>query len=286
MRIRATVAVACGALALSAFAIPASQAAQPKADHPTLGHLGFASQQNVSPQSAKRSLVAATVPVISKVVVNAGKPIVIGTTAPKKVTVAVTASHASGIADARAAIWTGTTLTSDDSYGFNQNEAAATCKAASATTSTCTVTVTIDPKFLWNTDAKTWKVYAGVLSKDGNITEKEKASTTHLQRLSRLTVNATPEPVKKGATLTVTGKLDRANWDTAKYAGYSTQSVTLQFRKKTSTAYSTVKTVKTSTTGALKTTTKSTVDGAYRYSFAGTTTTPAVIAAGDGIDVK
>ena len=48
----------------------------------------------------------------------------------------------------------------------------------------------------------------------------------------------------------------------------------------------TLKTVKTSSTGELKTTTKATVDGYYRYSFAGTSTTPAVKATGDYVDVK
>lgn len=60
----------------------------------------------------------------------------------------------------------------------------------------------------------------------------------------------------------------------------------LQFRKKGSTAYTTVKTVTTSSTGALRTTVKATADGYFRYTFAGTPTTPAVSAAGDFIDVR
>jgi hypothetical protein len=42
----------------------------------------------------------------------------------------------------------------------------------------------------------------------------------------------------------------------------------------------------TSSTGELKTTVKATADGFYRYSFPGTTTTPAVSAAGDYVDVR
>ena len=78
----------------------------------------------------------------------------------------------------------------------------------------------------------------------------------------------------------------RANWETRTYAGYSTQPVKLQFRKKGSSTYTTVKTIKTTSTGTLKTTVKATVDGYFRYSFAGTSTTPAVNAAGDYVDVK
>ncbi|MDH6221758.1 hypothetical protein [Streptomyces pseudovenezuelae] len=39
--------------------------------------------------------------------------------------------------------------------------------------------------------------------------------------------HASPDPVKKGKTLTVTGTLTRANWNTNTYAGYSGQKVKL-----------------------------------------------------------
>lgn len=35
-----------------------------------------------------------------------------------------------------------------------------------------------------------------------------------MKRASKLTTDATPEPVAKGATLTMSGKLSRANWET------------------------------------------------------------------------
>jgi len=44
--------------------------------------------------------------------------------------------------------------------------------------------------------------------------------------------------------------------------------------------------VNTSSTGDLKTTTTASVDGYWRWSFAGTTTTPAVSATGDYVDVQ
>jgi hypothetical protein len=107
-----------------------------------------------------------------------------------------------------------------------------------------------------------------------------------MQRYSRLTVNASPEPVTKGKTITIVGSLTRANWDTHKYAGYTVQPVKLQFRPKTSNTYTTLKTVTTDSHGNLKTTSKATVDGYWRYSFAGTTTTPAVTPPGDYVDVR
>ncbi|MFC5959694.1 DUF5707 domain-containing protein [Streptomyces pratens] len=265
MRIRATVAAVSGALALSALTVPVSQASNPS----------FALTR------------ANAAPVISKVVVNSGKPIVLGTTATKKVTVSVTASHSSGIEDALSYIWRGRDSNPNlYGFGFHPDGERAKCKAANATTSTCTLTITVDPGYLWNTNATTWRVYASAWGKDGNFTENDRFSSVRFQRLSRLTVNASPEPVKKGRTITVTGKLDRANWDTRKYAGYASQSVKLQFRKKNSSTYTTVKTVKSSNTGTLKTTVKAVEDGYWRWSFAGTTSTPAVNATGDFVDVK
>ncbi|WP_186785442.1 hypothetical protein [Streptomyces misionensis] len=38
--------------------------------------------------------------------------------------------------------------------------------------------------------------------------------------------------------------------------------------------------------GNLRTTTKATADGSFRYSFAGTSTTPAVASAADHVDVR
>ncbi|MCZ9339341.1 calcium-binding protein, partial [Streptomyces sp. TRM76130] len=90
----------------------------------------------------------------------------------------------------------------------------------------------------------------------------------------------------KGKTLTVTGKLSRANWEDNKYHGYTNQSVKLQYRKKSSSTYTTVKTIRTNSTGNLKTTVKASADGYYRFAFAGTSTTPAVKAAGDYVDVR
>ncbi|MEU2457652.1 DUF5707 domain-containing protein [Streptomyces sp. NPDC012473] len=283
MRIRATVAAVSGALALSALAVPAAQADDGRSWTPDFG---FTAPERPTSRLAARAATSDSDLKITKAVVNGGKAIVVGTTTPKKVTVAITATDDSGIADAGTILWIGSDLDSDDSFGFTQNEEAAKCKAVNATTSTCTLTVTVDPAWLINSDATTWKVGAAVLSNDGQIVQQDAFARTKLQRLSKITVNAAPEPVKKGKTITVTGKLSRANWETGTYKGYATQAVKLQFRKKTSSTYTTVKTIKSSSTGALKTTVKASVDGYWRYSFAGTSTTPTVTAAGDFVDVK
>jgi hypothetical protein len=72
--------------------------------------------------------------------------------------------------------------------------------------------------------------------------------------------------VKKNTTITVTGALTRANWETYKYGGYTGQPVRLQFKKKGTGTYTTLKTVTTDGKGNLRTTTKATADGYFRYS--------------------
>ncbi|MFD7526986.1 MULTISPECIES: calcium-binding protein [unclassified Streptomyces] len=295
MRIRATVAAVSGALALSALAVPAAQAGDhsvPNLNKPTSGAevFGTAAARGAS-KAAAATAAATSEPVISKVVVNGGKDVVLGTTAKKTISISVTASHASGVVDAYADLWHGTNPNSPDTIdgAILPNEDVSKCTKVNATTSTCKLTFTVDPRYdlYKNALAGTWHVSAGALA--GNQTDiayTDFYSTARVQRLSKLTVNAAPEPVKKGGTITVTGKLSRANWEDHAYHGYATQSVKLQFRKKTSSTYSTVKTIKTNSTGNLKTTVKASVDGYWRYSFAGTSTTPTVTTAGDFVDVK
>ncbi|MFF1835035.1 calcium-binding protein [Streptomyces sp. NPDC058231] len=222
---------------------------------------------------------------IDKVVINGGKPVVVGTTNVVYAKVSVTASDDSGIAE--------TTYIS--ASGPNPNFAQIwddeiTCVKASATTSTCTGTLTFNPQastgFVDNNAAATWKLGTLVSANDYDYIHRDAATTFKVQRYSKLTVNASPEPVKKGKTITVTGKLSRANWEDNEYHGYTNQSVKLQFRKKNSTTYTTVKTIKSNSTGNLKTTVTASTDGYFRYSFAGTATTPAVSAAGDFVDVQ
>ncbi|MGW4754092.1 DUF5707 domain-containing protein [Streptomyces chartreusis] len=287
MRIRATVAAVSGALALSALAVPAAQAGNDSdvaANKPSAAER-FGSSQNRSAFSA--AAAAEALPVVSKVTINSGTAVAVGTTYAKTFTVSVTASHATGIQDAYVDLWHGADLDNIDGL-LMANEEAATCTASSATTSTCKLTITATPgsDLYMNALAGTWHVTAGALAGDGSIYWNDFHTTHKVQRYSKLTVNASPEPVKKGKTITVTGKLSRANWEDFEYHGYTNQSVKLQFRKKDSSTYTTLKTIKSNSTGELKTTVTASTDGYFRYSFAGTTTTPAVNATGDFVDVQ
>ncbi|MEV6115012.1 calcium-binding protein [Streptomyces sp. NPDC052109] len=252
MRIRASAAVVGGALALSALAVPAAQASGSQGDTK-----------------------------ITKVVVDGDNKVSIGTSGAVTFKVSVTATDDSGIKDADSFDLFG------PGYGV-ESTGKPTCTRVNATTSTCTGTVKIDPRvdYLLNKNAGTWYVDAWINADDEDYVWQEKAGSFWFQRAAKLTVNAAPEPVKKGRTLTVTGALTRANWESLKYGGYGSQSVQLQFRKKGAGAYTTLKTVKADSKGNLKTTTTATADGYYRFSFAGNSSTAATSAAGDYVDVQ
>ncbi|MCI3931427.1 calcium-binding protein [Streptomyces sp. AN091965] len=275
MRIRATVAAVSGALALSVLLAPAAQAAGP--DFP------------VPLKDAQKGDTK-----ITKAVVNGGKDIVVGTTAKKKFTIAVTATDAKGVAGGGGLLWHGRKFDEQNLSGVLNPTADEKCKKLSATSATCTVTITVNPKASWDKNGLAnhmagggWKLFAAAGGTDDDYVIRTAYKTgIHLKRAAKLTVNASPEPVKKGKTITVAGALTRANWDTGRYAGYTQQPVKLQFKKKGASAYTTLKTVKSDAKGNLKTTVKASADGTFRYVFAGTSTTPAVTSAGDAIDVR
>lgn len=266
MRIRALVLAASGAVALSALAVPSAQAA-----------------------------TAGPAVTFSALKVNAGKNIVVGPTATVTVSATYTVTKPADL-DANSfatgpVLYRGATLglESDDMLGGDD---AGTCTVSSPTVLKCSAKIQFRPKGsdetgdLVSSEAGSWKLGALAANEDDGLTWQGNLGTAKLQRKATLTTDASPEPVKKGKTITVTGKLSRANWDTNKNAGYSTQPVKLQFKKSGSTTWSTLKTIKTSTTGALKTTVKATADGYFRYVFAGTTTTSPVNSAADYVDVR
>ncbi len=73
-------------------------------------------------------------------------------------------------------------------------------------------------------------------------------ASVKVQRAARLTADAAPEPVVKGRTLTVKGKLTRATWSSGTYTGYRDQKAVLQF-KADGGAYVNVRTVTSGTGG-------------------------------------
>ncbi|MEU4652543.1 hypothetical protein AB0G32_01100 [Streptomyces sp. NPDC023723] len=296
MRMRATVAALTGALALSALVVPAAQADDPSyrqaAAEAFAAHHGASSAASTSARSYGITAAAEGTMDVSFSNFKIAKAVKVGTTNHVSTTVTYKLTHGTDVDIHAADFATGPYIYKgafDTPANMLFGVYAATCADTSATTATCTGDIDVYPYDgeLFNSDAGTWKGAALALDyTTGDYADQGSLGSTLVQRYSKLTVNASPEPVKKGKTLTVTGKLSRANWEDNKYHGYTGQSVQLQYRKKSSSTYTTVKTVKTSSTGTLKTTVKASADGYYRFSFAGTSTTPAVKAAGDYVDVK
>jgi hypothetical protein len=256
MRRLATGAASCGALALIAFTAPVAHA---------------------------DTVVGDTQ--VADVVVNGGKGIVVGTTNKVIFKVTFKASDPAGISSGQTYLYH-STWSDPDAFWTQDSDSGTTCTTGTAVTCTSTYTVVPEYDLHYNAFAGTWHVGAYAKAKDGDSAKLTNLGTTHVQRYSKLTVNASPEPVAKGRTITVTGKLTRASWEDHLYHGYSGQSVKLQFRKAGSSTYSTVKTVKTDGSGNARTTVTASADGYWRYYFGGTTTTPAAKATGDFVDVR
>ncbi|MFF4863207.1 hypothetical protein ACFY3J_16000 [Streptomyces sp. NPDC001231] len=305
MRIRVTVAAVSGALALSALAMPAAHAAGPSTHRADAAKVFQAARAATAGISA-RTAAADDMPYDLDVTfsnLKVAKAIKVGTTNRVSTTITYTMKFGADV-DVTAKDFFTQPYLYKGSFNSPQNmlfgDRPATCSVTSANTANCKGTIDIYPQWwLRNADAGTWRVGAEAAALNGQditsedidwskvgLADQGGLGTTLVQRNSKLTTGAKPKPVKKGRTVTVTGKLSRANWESREYSGYSGQAVKLQFRKKGTTTYKTLKTVRTNSTGSLKTTTKATVDGYYRFSFAGTTTTPAVNAPGDLVRVK
>lgn len=256
MHIRTAAAATAGSLALLALLAPTAQADTHKGD------------------------IAFTSVTFSKTTVN------VGVSEIQKLTASATLKDNSGIRTAM-----GFKLVSPD--GHIQFAKSSTCTRPSSTTMKCTWSYSLDPDStddyfdLRNSSAGTWHLDAEAGAYDGDFYTLDSSVTMKIKRYAKLaTTQATPEPVAKGKTLTVTGALTRADWNTNKYVGFAAQKVALQFKKSGTSTYTTVKTVTTDSTGKLKTTTTANASGTWRWHFAGTGTTSAATATGDGVALK
>ncbi|MFE7934712.1 hypothetical protein ACFU6S_39555 [Streptomyces sp. NPDC057456] len=220
--------------------------------------------------------------------VNGGANVTIGTA--KKVTfpIAITVKDNSGVKGLTRV----STFNRSNGYGFI-SWTGSTCQKKSSTTSVCKATMTVDPAWIAASDdidsnkvAGGWTVNATVKANDGDYWISDSIAEYKVKRASSLTTDAAPEPVVKGGKLTITGKLSRANWETLKYQGFAGQDVKLQYRKAGAAHYSTIKTVKTGSSGQLSTKVTVTSAGSWRWYFPGTTTTARIVSAGDAVVLK
>ncbi|MGW6541482.1 hypothetical protein ACWGBH_01270 [Streptomyces massasporeus] len=240
---------------------------------------------------------------VSGIVINNGKPIVVGTSKEVEPPLSFDVALPSGYTtsnpsryDAYPFLYRGSIKTAADTGENFIQPGSYTCYETDAKHAHCEGSLYIDPHPSQehvdsNSDATTWKV--GVSLKlwktDGSLKTGEletRSATVQLKRAAKATTNASPEPVTKGKPITVTGKVTRANWSTKKYDAYSGRTVSLQFRAKGTDSYKTLKKATTSSTGALKTTVTASVDGYYRWVYYGNSTTGVATSTADYVDVR
>jgi hypothetical protein len=140
---------------------------------------------------------------------------------------------------------------------------------------------------LQNSDAGSWTadVYAFDDQDQDTNDYVSEGATLKVLRAAKLTVNAGPEPARAGKTITVKGKLSRADWEKGKDGAYGHRSVKLQF-KPGSGSYTTVASVTSSSKGNLKASVKASEDGSFRFVFTGSSTTAGTTSAADHVDVQ
>ncbi|WP_031108415.1 hypothetical protein [Streptomyces sp. NRRL S-146] len=240
---------------------------------------------------------------VSGIVINNGKPIVVGTSKEVEPPISFDITLPSGYTtsdpsryDAYPFLYRGSIKTAADTGENFIQPGSYTCYETDSKHAHCEGELYIDPHPSQehvdsNSDATTWKV--GVSLKlwkaDGGLKTGEletRSATAQLKRAAKATTNASPEPVTKGKSITVTGKVTRANWSTKKYDPYSGRTVSLQFRAKGTDNYKTLKKATTSSTGGLKTTVTASVDGYYRWVYYGNSTTGVATSTADYVDVR
>jgi hypothetical protein len=138
---------------------------------------------------------------------------------------------------------------------------------------------------LENDEAGAETVAVGGYDSDYDEIYNQPTKISFLRRSYWPSFNASPEPVKKGAKMKVTAKLDRISWDSDAYAGYGGRVVHLQ-RKLPGGAYEDYKTFTLDSTGHLNTTITASSTATWRMRYAGNSVTGGSTSSGDNVVVN
>lgn len=118
---------------------------------------------------------------------------------------------------------------------------------------------------------------------DGDSVTETVTATTYFKAPTKLTANAKPEPVKRGARQYVKGRLTSRNADW-KVVPLRSRRVTIQYRRAGSTTWVDLGTVRTSRKGRYTFRTTARPDGFYRATYGGTTTLDRATSAADYVN--
>ncbi|MEU5975922.1 hypothetical protein [Streptomyces sp. NPDC047315] len=255
LRTRVAASAAGGALALTALAVPGAQADAP--------------QHRTQPPTTR---------------VDGGYPpanrVIVGTTTPNTLTVNFWASDPVLVERLGARLFQGTSPTEAQRWWHP----AKTKCTGSAFEQYCTATFVFDPRGpLANVHAGKWGVQVWAAGTDH---VQKTAGHFMLKRAAKMAINATPEPAKRGRTITVNGSFTRANWDTNTYTGYARVPVVLSEREPDRAHYGRIATVATDAKGLLKARITAKDDRFFRYSYNSDFTTDIAISYGDYVDVR
>ncbi|MEU2250144.1 hypothetical protein [Streptomyces sp. NPDC019224] len=223
---------------------------------------------------------------VTKGVTNNGKNVIVGISKTVTFPIKVTVKDNSGVSHLNRLV-----TFSNATGGGVAETVGKSCKKLSATTSECTATIRLLPAYFpgysdWNAndDVGRWCAYGNVQANDGDYWIFDCVAPFNVKRATTLTTAATgPGPLTGGKQVKVTGTLSRADWEALKYRGYGGQSVQLQFRKAGTSAYTTVKTVRTNSSGRLSATVTASGSGSWRWFYPGTSTTAQIASAGDTV---
>src|SRR4051812_40411247 len=197
-----------------------------------VGALGFSVLNAPAAQAADTGIT------VSDIVVNDGKPIVVGTSKEVEPPISFNIALPSGYStadpsryDAYPFLYRGSIKTAAATGENFIGPGGYTCYERDSKHARCEGSLYIDPHPSQdhvdsNSDATTWKVGVSLRlwKADGGLKTGEletRSMPAQLKRAAKVTANASPEPVTKGKPITVTGKLTRANWSTKKYGAYS-----------------------------------------------------------------
>ncbi|MGX2995405.1 calcium-binding protein [Streptomyces sp. JNUCC 64] len=280
MKSRTAVALVTGALALGAVVVPAAHADDRSSARPVAA----------APEDELK---------ITDFVLNGGeKETVVGLRA-KTIKVTFTAQYPKGIDYVTGSLWRGPSpgqaerrLLPYYTGGGGDEGDPQTCVYVSQTEADCTLNIVANPNEresrydLDDANAGQWNLELNFTDYGEQWAGLFPTYATHsVKRAARLSADATPEPVRRGADLTVKGALSRVSWDKQWYAGFAADQVELQFKKSGGT-WKTVKTVAADSRGRLKATVKASADGQYRFRYGGSATTGAVTSPADTVDVR
>jgi hypothetical protein len=129
--------------------------------------------------------------------------------------------------------------------------------------------LSIKPTSLENSDAGAWPVRYTVVF--GEVVQTLHTDA-QVQRAARISFNAGPEPVR-GDKITYSGTLERANWNTGRYAGWTNHRVEVESYEPQDHEFQPVTTLVTGKGGAYRATQRYRGDGQYRSHSAPSLTT-------------